>query len=624
MPPSCDDDEEYEESGGNQLLGFMFGNVDNSGDLDVDYLDEDAKEHLSALADKLGASLTDIDLLEKSSNVRADSAEQDYDAKAEDAVNYEDIEEQYEGPEVQATSEEDYLLPKKDFFSSEVSLGTAEHTNSVFDDENYDEDVECENNQGAVERQDETTVITTISGEYLVDMSEGEKSPGHDRQLGLLNADNQLEVAEDLQEVVADVLEGPLDGKSLTSLPVLCIEDGMVILRFSEIFGIHEPLKKEEKRGHRYFTYREKYKCMGTSDLFEEDEEAFLKGDPQGFSIVKEEEAIQHDFMSDDGSDLVKLGAIGNVSIPSQVDEPRKDSCVSGEPMEDLTFSFSTGWQSQLCAIFPLDQQQWEERILWDDSPAMSDNSQSSKFSGPDLEGWLSRERDPEAGPREHVQMDLIVKPDGRDHTSLVHNYPVLLESFDSDKPSGTVDLPVFEGYFHPQLLRLESRLEVGASNRGDDGHDNLAVELLQSDVLRHFNKLTLQNRDMMEESWLDDIIWEPHKSISKPKLILDLQDEQMLFEILDNKDSGHLELHAGAMILSPSVKLSNGDSFELHGRKYQSGWQFNISNDKSYINGKTFQQLQSNSNKRMVHCFKIHHSAPALKLQTMKLKLSK
>lgn len=37
----ADDDEEYEESGrGNRLLGFMFGNVDNTGDLDADYLDE--------------------------------------------------------------------------------------------------------------------------------------------------------------------------------------------------------------------------------------------------------------------------------------------------------------------------------------------------------------------------------------------------------------------------------------------------------------------------------------------------------------------------------------------------------------------------------------------------------
>ncbi|GMY33062.1 transcription initiation factor tfiid subunit 1, partial [Fagus crenata] len=32
-----DDEEEYEDDGGgNRFLGFMFGNVDNSGDLDVD------------------------------------------------------------------------------------------------------------------------------------------------------------------------------------------------------------------------------------------------------------------------------------------------------------------------------------------------------------------------------------------------------------------------------------------------------------------------------------------------------------------------------------------------------------------------------------------------------------
>ncbi|KAL6494587.1 Transcription initiation factor TFIID subunit 1 [Orobanche gracilis] len=60
---TVDDADEYEEAeGGNGLFGFMFGNVDNSGDLDVDYLDEDAKEHLAALVDKLGPSLTDIDV----------------------------------------------------------------------------------------------------------------------------------------------------------------------------------------------------------------------------------------------------------------------------------------------------------------------------------------------------------------------------------------------------------------------------------------------------------------------------------------------------------------------------------------------------------------------------------
>lgn len=40
-PAEDDDDEDYEEPGrGNHFLGFMFGNVDDSGDLDADYLDE--------------------------------------------------------------------------------------------------------------------------------------------------------------------------------------------------------------------------------------------------------------------------------------------------------------------------------------------------------------------------------------------------------------------------------------------------------------------------------------------------------------------------------------------------------------------------------------------------------
>ncbi|KAH9321850.1 hypothetical protein KI387_016489, partial [Taxus chinensis] len=36
-----EDEDEYEDDQGeNPIVGFMFGNVDNSGELDVDYLDE--------------------------------------------------------------------------------------------------------------------------------------------------------------------------------------------------------------------------------------------------------------------------------------------------------------------------------------------------------------------------------------------------------------------------------------------------------------------------------------------------------------------------------------------------------------------------------------------------------
>jgi len=69
----------------------------------------------------------------------------DYDEKAEDAVDYEDIDEEYDGPEVEAATEEDNLLSKKDYFSSSSGYASVNNTASVFDEENYDEDEETPN-----------------------------------------------------------------------------------------------------------------------------------------------------------------------------------------------------------------------------------------------------------------------------------------------------------------------------------------------------------------------------------------------------------------------------------------------------------------------------------------------
>lgn len=81
----------------------------------------------------------------------------DYDKKAENAVDYEDIDEQYEGPEIQTATEEDFLLPKKDFFFKEVSVTSLENTTSVFGDENYDdEDDDLENQNMGGEGSAET------------------------------------------------------------------------------------------------------------------------------------------------------------------------------------------------------------------------------------------------------------------------------------------------------------------------------------------------------------------------------------------------------------------------------------------------------------------------------------
>lgn len=80
----------------------------------------------------------------------------DYNRKAEDAVDYEDIDEQYDGPEVQVVSEEDHLLPKKEYFSSAVALGSLNSRTSVFDDDDYDEEEEQEEERAPVEKPFET------------------------------------------------------------------------------------------------------------------------------------------------------------------------------------------------------------------------------------------------------------------------------------------------------------------------------------------------------------------------------------------------------------------------------------------------------------------------------------
>ena len=88
----------------------------------------------------------------------------DYDEKAENAIDYEDIDEEYDGPETQAATEEDHLLPKKEYFAADVS-SALEPKASVFDDENYDEDEESEKEQEVVGKH--IQVQSVLSGSLL-------------------------------------------------------------------------------------------------------------------------------------------------------------------------------------------------------------------------------------------------------------------------------------------------------------------------------------------------------------------------------------------------------------------------------------------------------------------------
>ncbi|GJR38201.1 transcription initiation factor TFIID subunit 1 isoform X1 [Tanacetum coccineum] len=558
----ADDDDEYED--GSRLLEFMFGNIDGSGDLDIDYLDEDAKEHLASLADKLGSSLTNIDLSVKKSHKSGYAAEQDndyvdYDLKAEDAVDYEDIDKQYEGPEVQALTEEDYLLPKSDYVSTTVPPVAS--SSSLFDDDdNYDEDEEEEEPRKELQ-------TTSLPGEVVNDgspvASQGKCSPEDGG--GALEIENSEPDVMEIQKEKTHISEEPFEPKSSTTpLPVLCVEDGNVILRFSEIFAIQEPLKKADaKREQRWFSVpKEKYKVR---DIVEDDEEAFLM---KGFPYMRHGRAFQ-DEVSTLHEEFPKSAVVDEDEIlTSDVDDQSKDYC--DDDVTRFTKSTSLDSSSLDDDYFPLDQQDWENRIIYDNSPHVSERN---GVSGP-----------PKLDKENHV----TAEPFGSNKSP---------ESYSSCE----------ETIYHPQLLRLESRVETVESG----------------DTIKQFNKVTLRNKDLLDGTWMDRIVWDPQQSVvPKAKLLLDLQDEQMHFEVLDNKDGEHLQLHAGAMI---TTRSAGGDLLEPHGYGgRQSGGKFNISNDKFYSNRKSSQQqLKSHSKKRAGHGVKVLHSIPALKLQTMKIKLS-
>ncbi|XP_004288581.1 PREDICTED: transcription initiation factor TFIID subunit 1 isoform X1 [Fragaria vesca subsp. vesca] len=585
----------------------MFGNVNDSGDLDVDYLDEDAKEHLSALADKLGPSLTDIDLSVKSQRISTDAVEQDYDEKAENAVNYFDIDEDFEGPETQAVTEEDHLLPKKEYLSAEVSWAKLQEAGDEVE-ENYDEESEREEEHEVVENDDVQSIsVSGDEGMYIAADCKGQTSEENGCEIGSLDSENLVDHAEELQEILSD--------KSSTPLPVLCIEDGLVILRFSEIFGIHVPLKKAEKRDHRYSVAKDRYKSMNISDIVEDDEEAFLKGTGDGVPSLKH--AISES--NNDDFDIAKFDFVKEEAPVDLRDGPRKG--LNAETMkENIIVDPSVETKSPLCStFFPLDQQDWEEEIFWGNSPVTSNKSvESCEISGPDEPSIIS-ETEPDPGTQKihtHSQKEL----DEKDHSLMLHSYSTLLEPFGPRNFSGSPCLNLSDGRYHPQLLRLESRCEV--EDHADGRVDNSGEKLHKGHTVRHFSKHSSKNRDILEGSWLDQIIWDPDIPIRKPKLILDLEDEQMLFEISDNKDCEHLKLHSGAMIVTRPLKSSNGDSSELPHHGGQFGWRY-VANDKHYSNRKTSQQLKSNSKKRTAQGIKIYHSQPALMLQTMKLKLS-
>ncbi|KAJ3679160.1 hypothetical protein LUZ60_017171 [Juncus effusus] len=543
-----DDEEDYEEqNGGSSLFGFMFGNIDNAGDLDADYLDEDAKENLFALADKLGPSLTEI-AFTKASTTRTDASEQDdYDEKAEDAVDYEDIDEQYDGPETKTETE--FFTPTN-LYSSNLN----NNNNKVFDDDNYDEDYDEEEQTPAVNEIKGDNKGVQINLPDVLNERLQQKETSFDHEMPDVISPKPVDSETDFVEVKENDEKDKSEEKTRAPLPVLYCEDGIVILKFSEIFGVQVPPKKSKRDPHKKDLPRA---TIEISEIVEEDEETYLRTTIQNFPnkfLPKLTETESEDEFEEYSSD----GGSQSAADPCHPAQPMKDDDISPSQIPFSSFSCPD--------IYPIDHENWEDQIIWGNSP-----QHSIEFSN-----------------REEVELE--------------------------EGENG-----------------ISENTDLGFMNRDYSQVERLSVEknlLEKDDAMTRFKKLSFLNKELLDGSWLDDIIWDPSETLKpKPKLIFDLQDDQMIFEALDERESENLSQirsHASALVMAKQPNKNSRVSVAYNSES-QNGqlMKFNISNDDFYATRKSTAQAKSNVKKRVNGGLKVLHSIPALKLQTMKPRLS-
>lgn len=341
---------------------------------------------------------------------------------------------------------------------------------------------------------------------------------------------------------------------------------------------------------------------MDVADVVEEDEEVFLRSSSKDLIIAKNTDSTLVDF-----DDLVE-------EVSDIAHEKRDDTYLCAQPMKDITTNMLVGQSPVVTDLYPFDQHDWENNIIWGNSPEAShDCSDNCIASEPEVEtNYITTEsegfwqRNAEAAEKD---------PD-------LPKDPLLVDSFGSRSFSISRYNQACEVACLPQSngSKLNSKRVLLSST--ESVTDKRSEDASKDGVLGRLNKLSSLNKEFLESSWVDHIIWDSDGNIPKPKLILDLQDDQMLFEILDYTVSDQLS-HAGAMIIS-HPQSSMEDSLNLHIQAITTAGRFNISNDKYYSNRKTSQQTKSHAKKRSVTSMKVMHSLPALKLQTMKPKLSK
>ncbi|XP_070491239.1 transcription initiation factor TFIID subunit 1 [Chironomus tepperi] len=543
---NIDSDEEHEDDALNkQLAGFLFGNIDENGKLESDFLDEDVKKHVGSLS-KFGLHniissgfITDDEASDSDSFDSSDSggarrmkkrrpiaSPTDYNQKKETAEDFFDIDElAEEGPE---------KIESKDDYDIEDAIPAAKVSADFAKDSKI-----------KIEKNDDKDLMPPppLDAAPSVKLDESSTTDGNDSSDG--NESRKSE--KKLDTPLAAMLPSKYQNINVTELFPDFRQDK--VLRFSRLFGpgkfsslpqiwrsVRRRVKKRKKERERVNPNSaesntsdsdlDSKKCNGFNlkfapvppkeQIVSDDEEKLLSEKTNDEKEEKNDENGSNDQKAKTAADW-RFG-------PAQIWYDMLDVPETGEgfnygfKLKDRTKCTDDSEDNQSDPDFPHDaylmvsQLHWEDDVVWDGT-LIKDKVEQKLNSKTNAAGWL-----PSSGSRTAGAFSQPGKS----------NLPGTMGGKDTK-----ATLPILSKYSKSQPAKQQEE------------HDDTWYSIFP-----------VENEELVYSKWEDEVIWDAEAvdKVPKPKVLtLDPNDENIILGIPDDIDPSKIQQNTGNQ---PKVKI--------------------------------------------------------------------
>ncbi|XP_059142595.1 transcription initiation factor TFIID subunit 1-like [Physella acuta] len=595
------------------LTGFLFGNIDEKGELEEDFLDEESKRHLGSLT-QLGIGSMVQEITEGGGgDLGSGQADEDFNRKSPSAIDYSDIIE---------TADEDIDLKLVGDFKDDANEDTAD-----------DDDRKLMPPPSWLPCPTQPISVSTDGG----------TSSGHQTSVAKFSTDEQtspssLSPGKKLNTPLADMMPPELANVDVTMLfPEF--RHGQV-LRFSRLF----------KAAHMPHVWRKKRK---RKDDDEEKKKAESKKKEKEESEKKKSDSADKENESTDN--------VQKVGVKKEMDESSK-----AEKMDDSDDGYEAGEEDELDLKINLGRSPKKEELTDDDEELLkrpTDRSMSRNQSGPNESDHDTDVAPWRYGPAQYWYDYLGVDETGRDFHydfKLKPEEAKKREEEEAERIDKNLDYDrylmvtqqrwedkiIWDGEKSKQKVLEEHKKNAEfagwvpstnnrtfAQSRSQSGFLQRSKSIIakpDSEMGRDsewFSIFPVENEALIYKNWEDDIIWDAENmdSIPSPKVLtLDPNDENIILEIPDDIDPNQQteqgtgtkkekeSLRKSKILLGKAgiLKDGNGDKEEVPNAVNAKDL-FNLSNDEYYSPKQMDNALRPNIGSSV-----IQHSTPAAELR--------